>query len=196
MEHKAKKRRWGVKILCVLLVLSSVIALAFSLTGRTSALAAKADDSNALKYRQYTAGNTIEDGVLFIGTWLIHKDGLNEQFYEQAMETASINGQNDMFYKSEFADGKWFNLALAGSLRDISLAGETVDESQLRELYVQYYVKADGTVIDIFNNSEVNPFNIVDPYDLKKLPEMLAYYAEKGCEVKALAEYQEVDAAE
>ena len=36
----------------------------------------------------------------------------------------------------------------------------------------------------------------VTSYDLKKLPEMLAYYAEKGCEVKALAEYQEVDAAE
>ena len=30
----------------------------------------------------------------------------------------------------------------------------------------------------------------VTSYDLKKLPEMLAYYAEKGCEVRTLAEYQ------
>ena len=30
----------------------------------------------------------------------------------------------------------------------------------------------------------------VTSYDLKKVPEMLAYYAEKGCEVKTLAEYQ------
>ena len=30
----------------------------------------------------------------------------------------------------------------------------------------------------------------VTSYDLKKMPEMLAYYAEKGCEVKTLAEYQ------
>ena len=29
----------------------------------------------------------------------------------------------------------------------------------------------------------------VTSYDLKKLPEMLAYYADKGCEVKTLAEY-------
>ena len=29
----------------------------------------------------------------------------------------------------------------------------------------------------------------VTSYDLKKMPEMLAYYAEKGCEVKTLAEY-------
>ncbi len=30
----------------------------------------------------------------------------------------------------------------------------------------------------------------VTSYDLKKLPEMLAYYENKGCEVKTLAEYQ------
>ena len=30
----------------------------------------------------------------------------------------------------------------------------------------------------------------VTSYDLKKLPEMLAYYAEKGCEVRTLAEFQ------
>lgn len=29
----------------------------------------------------------------------------------------------------------------------------------------------------------------VTSYDLKKIPEMLAYYESKGCEVKALAEY-------
>ena len=30
----------------------------------------------------------------------------------------------------------------------------------------------------------------VTSYDLRKLPEMLAYYESKGCEVKTLAEYQ------
>jgi nicotinamidase-related amidase len=30
----------------------------------------------------------------------------------------------------------------------------------------------------------------VTSYDLKKLPEMLAYYESKGCEVKKLAKYQ------
>ena len=30
----------------------------------------------------------------------------------------------------------------------------------------------------------------ITSYDLKKLPEMLTYYADKGCEVKALAKYQ------
>jgi hypothetical protein len=31
----------------------------------------------------------------------------------------------------------------------------------------------------------------VTSYDLKKMPGMLAYYAEKGCGVKTLAEYVE-----
>jgi len=29
----------------------------------------------------------------------------------------------------------------------------------------------------------------VTSYDLKKMPEMLSYYTDKGCEVKTLAEY-------
>ena len=31
----------------------------------------------------------------------------------------------------------------------------------------------------------------VTSYDLKKMPEMLAYYTDKGCEVKTLEEYME-----
>lgn len=31
----------------------------------------------------------------------------------------------------------------------------------------------------------------VTSYDLKKMPEMLAYYTDKGCEVKTLAEYED-----
>ena len=31
----------------------------------------------------------------------------------------------------------------------------------------------------------------VTSYNLKKMPEMIAYYADKGCEVKTLAEYME-----
>ena len=33
----------------------------------------------------------------------------------------------------------------------------------------------------------------VTSYDLKKIPDMLTYYADKGCEVKTLAEYMESD---
>ena len=36
----------------------------------------------------------------------------------------------------------------------------------------------------------------VTSYDLKKMDEMLAYYADKGCEVRTLAEYRGADTAE
>ncbi len=36
-------------------------------------------------------------------------------------------------------------------------------------------------------------YDCVTSYDLKKMPEMLAYYADKGCKVKTLAEYQNGD---
>ena len=31
----------------------------------------------------------------------------------------------------------------------------------------------------------------ITSYDLRKIPEMLAYYTDKGCEVKNLASYME-----
>ena len=31
----------------------------------------------------------------------------------------------------------------------------------------------------------------VTSYDLKKIPELLTYYADKGCEVKTLEDYME-----
>ncbi len=36
----------------------------------------------------------------------------------------------------------------------------------------------------------------VTSYDLKKLPEMFAYYAEKGCEVKVLSAYERAEVTE
>ena len=33
----------------------------------------------------------------------------------------------------------------------------------------------------------------VTSYDLKKIPEMLAYYADKGCEVRTLADYHKTE---
>ena len=36
----------------------------------------------------------------------------------------------------------------------------------------------------------------VTSYDLKRIPEMLAYYADKGCEVRTLKEYMAAGAAE
>ena len=47
------------------------------------------------------------------------------------------------------------------------------------------------TKANALTSEEFSEFNCVTSYDLKKMPEMLAYYKDKGCEVKNLAIYKE-----
>ena len=70
-----------------------------------------------------------------------------------------------------------------------------IRESGIDEFYI---TGADATACvksTCFNMTKVGYVvhvisDCVTSYDLKKLPEMLAYYADKGCEVRLLTEYQ------
>ena len=72
---------------------------------------------------------------------------------------------------------------------------EFIRERDVREFYI---TGADATACvksTCFNMAKAGYAvhvisDCVTSYDLKKLPEMLAYYAAKGCEVRPLAEYQ------
>ena len=73
---------------------------------------------------------------------------------------------------------------------------EHIRENGIDELYV---TGADATACvksTCFNMTKAGYTvhvisDCVTSYDLKKMPEMLSYYAEKGCEVKTLAEHVE-----
>ena len=75
--------------------------------------------------------------------------------------------------------------------RDFS---EYIRENGIKEFYI---TGADATACvksTCFNMTKAGYAvhvisDCVTSYDLKKMPEMLSYYAEKGCEVKTLAEY-------
>ena len=77
--------------------------------------------------------------------------------------------------------------------RDFS---EYIRENGIKEFYI---TGADATACvksTCFNMTKAGytvhvVSDCVTSYDLKKMPEMLSYYAEKGCEVKTLAEYME-----
>ena len=72
---------------------------------------------------------------------------------------------------------------------------EFIRERDVREFYI---TGADATACvksTCFNMAKAGYAvhvisDCVTSYDLKKLPEMLAYYKAKGCEVRPLAEYQ------
>ena len=158
-------RKKSIRILALLMAGVIAFVAVNSYRGRASAVF---EEKKAMRFGAYTKSHTIDEGTLFIGTYLIHKDAVTEELYEQAKQSASDSGQDVIFYKSEFAAGSWFDISDAGSLEGISTNGTPKDEAELANLYVQYFVGADGILIDIVANEEKNPFDLVDPYDLRR----------------------------
>ncbi|MBR5420233.1 MAG: hypothetical protein IK115_03685 [Lachnospiraceae bacterium] len=188
-DKKRKKKKGLVGFTGRLLVELAALAMVLGIFLQGDSVKAVANESLAMRYAVYKAGHNIEDGILFIGTYLIHKDAITDELYEQAQQSASDWGQQDIYYKSELGGGSWFNISEGGSLESITDRGEPVEEEELANLYVQYYMGQDGKLIDVMNGEEKNPFDLVDPYDLTKLPELeplrLQYtYSEEKTSIK------------
>ncbi len=130
------------------------------------------DEDSAVRFRTFRQSNTIEDSVLFIGTHLIHMQGLTDELYEVAVETASDADQHNIYYKSELADGAWFDITDAGGLSDISAEGTPVDESELDDLWVTCYTGKNGITKDAKSGDTVCIFDAPSPYDLLNLKEL------------------------
>lgn len=131
------------------------------------------DEKDAIKFRVFKSRYTIDNSVLFIGTYVLHINAMTDDLYEKASESASQSGQSEVYYKSELADGSWFDIGdIQNGVEGISNSGVIVPEEELDELYVRYYAGADGILIDLLNDKGVNPFDIPDPYDLKQLEEL------------------------
>ena len=164
------KFKKGIIKIAAIPVLAVVAIVLFNLF--TKEAEASFDPSTAITFKEYSASNEIEEGVLFIGIYLINLNGLNDELYDQAKESASSSGQDVVYYKSDAANGVWVNLDDAGGFTDISDAAVPVDEKVLANLYVKYYVNKDGILKDVTEGREQNPFNIINPYDLRNLPEL------------------------
>lgn len=123
---------------------------------------------------QFTAAkyDSIEDSTLLIGTHLIHLSALNDSIYEVAQASAEESGQNRIYYKSELADGAWFDITTASSLADITTAGTPVTTDSLTGLYLTHHTKSDGKTYDLRTGQEVSLQDIHDPYDLEGLEEL------------------------
>lgn len=163
-----KKRRFLKPIVAISLAAAVVTGALFLFAGRSYGAF---NAEKAVLFSVYKSRNTIENGTLFIGTWLIHKDALTDDYYEQAKSSAVDSGQEVKYYKSELANGSWFDISSAESLADISGSATPVEESVLDPLYVEFVVGKDGKVQDA-NGADVNPFNNPDPYDLRRLEEL------------------------
>ena len=114
----------------------------------------------------------IEDSTLVVGTHLIHLSALNDTIYETAQKSAEESGQNRVYYKSELADGAWFDITSASTLEDITTGGTPVEDSVIEELFFTHHTKSDGVTYDLRTGQAVDPRDIYDPYDLESLDEL------------------------
>ncbi len=131
------------------------------------------DPDKAITYQTFASKTTVEDSVLFIGTYIVHKDALTDDIYEKASDSASESGQNNIYYKSELSDGQWFETgSIDNGIAGISSEGLPVTIETINPLYVTYYVGADGIMKDAKTMAGINPFDVPDPYDLSALPEL------------------------
>ncbi|MBP3198320.1 MAG: hypothetical protein J6N21_15125, partial [Butyrivibrio sp.] len=106
MKNKLFSSNFIKRVLSLVLV-AGLLAAAFS---RNFVSEAIFDPDKAINYQQFAASTNVDNSVLFIGTYIIHKDALNDQIYDKAKNSASESGQSDIYYKSEISDGQWFNI--------------------------------------------------------------------------------------
>ena len=160
----------ALSILLTAVLIACMVTIVFGDGIRSEAIF---DENSAITYASFASKKQVENSVLFIGTYIVHKDALNDQLYEKAKNSASESGQSDVYYKSELSDGKWFNIGdIDNGIKGISTQGLPEAQETIDPLYVTYYVGADGIMVDAKTLGAVNPFDIPDPYDLSKLPEL------------------------
>ena len=169
MKHRGAVKK-AISILLTVALVSSLLAVVI---GDRITSKAVFDESKAVTYQEYSSKATVENSVLFIGTYIVHKDALNDQLYTKAQDSASQSGQNEIYYKSELSDGQWFEIGdIDNGVKGISSQGKPVTIETINPLFVTYYVGSDGITKDAKTLAAVNPFDIPDPYDLTKLPEL------------------------
>ena len=165
---KAKKRIKGVLAFLIVIAIGATVLI-------NSGFFANAllDSKQAVTYAAFKQKVKVDNSVIFMGTYIIHKDAMTDDLYTKAQASASDSGQNEVYYKSEIANGQWFALNdVDNGVGGISSNGVPVSEDVLDPLYVTHYAGADGILKDAKELMSINPFDIPDPYDLSKLSEL------------------------
>ncbi|MCI8478882.1 MAG: hypothetical protein HFE97_11235 [Oscillospiraceae bacterium] len=114
----------------------------------------------------------IPSATLAVGTHLIHLSTLNDSVYAVAERSAEESGQTSTYYKSELADGTWFDISSATTLADITTAGTPVEDSVIAALFFTHHTRDDGVTYDLRTNLPVDIRDIYSPYDLESMEEL------------------------
>lgn len=166
-KHRNGKKNMRIKIAmsaCVIFVLGTGIFGIFSLHGVKALI--NDDDTVHVKDEQ------IGVSALIVGTHIMYLGAVTDELYATAAESAKKVGMYEIYYKSELADGSWYEISGAEGLADISTSGKTVSADVIENLNLQYYTKEDGITYDLRTGGAVNVFDIDNPYDLSSNSDM------------------------
>ena len=166
-KHRNGKKNMRIKIAmsaCVIFVLGTGIFGIFSLHGVKALI--NDDDTVHVKDEQ------IGVSALIVGTHIMYLGAVTDELYATAAESAKKVGMYEIYYKSELADGSWYEISGAEGLADISTSGKTVTVDVIENLNLQYYTKEDGITYDLRTGGAVNVFDIDNPYDLSSNSDM------------------------
>ena len=158
-----KKKVWGA-LMAVLICTAMIFQ-----TIRVSAVTSDRDSGVS---SVHVSDSEIEDSTLVIGSYLIHINGMTDEIYSLAQESANEFNQNDMYYKSELASGQWYEITDASSIADITSAGTAVSASVIEALEFTHKVDSSGVITDLRTGATVETYNINDPYDLESMEEL------------------------
>lgn len=121
----------------------------------------------------------VEMSTLIIGTHLISLGAITDEVYDIAVKTQSQSNQSSIYYKSELADGAWYEISSAVGLDDIMDTGTKVSEKVIEGLNVRYYTKSDGITYDLKTGGTVCIFDLNDPYKIAGNTDLEAIQVQK-----------------
>jgi len=147
--------KWLFAILCIIGIISFIRLI------RANAVTNEEDTV-------HIQSSDIDNGTLIIGTHLIYLDSMTEEIYEIAKDSQAQSNQYLMYYKSELADGAWYEISSAQNITDISSSEKIVAASVVEALNVRYHTKQDKITYDLLTSQPINAFDINKPYDNAK----------------------------
>lgn len=156
----------------IVILLALVLGLTGILISGRRQLRVFSAEKAEVTFGQFTAKNTVEDSVLYLGTHLLHVQSMTDALYEIALKSASEANQNKVYYKSELAGGAWFDITDATGLSDISEEGLLVSPEDMKDLKIEYYTYRDGITRSALTGNPINIFNIKEPYNLYEMEEL------------------------
>jgi len=149
------------------------VVLAAACTGGMRVRAALENEKSTETRSVHMQDGQIPQATLAIGSHLIHINGMTDELYAAALESANEFNQHQMYYKSELANGAWFEISEAVSIEDISTSGNPVNKSIIEALEFTHMTGANGMTTDLRNGQFVSVFDMNNPYDLNKLEELV-----------------------